>query len=69
MMQRLGCKVESAENGAVALEMLLAVPDDAAPVRPGMDPRASNDEKNFDVTFLDNQVCCYILRRKQVSVD
>lgn len=57
MMERLGCKVDMAENGQIALEMLLATSQadrDLCP--PGIDPRSGDATKNYDITFLDNQV-------------
>lgn len=51
---RIGCTVETAENGAVALEMLLKRTDtDGNPV--------DVDHKHFDCTFLDNQVSLDLL--------
>ena len=41
MMERLGCEVSDAENGAVALELLLKEKDGGG--------------ENFEVTFLDNR--------------
>jgi osomolarity two-component system, sensor histidine kinase SLN1 len=55
MMQRLGCIVSSAENGAVALDMLLAHAESPSGSEDGIDPRSSAPE-NYDITFLDNQV-------------
>ncbi|KAL8283844.1 hypothetical protein RQP46_005276 [Phenoliferia psychrophenolica] len=56
MMERLGCLVDSAENGKVALEMLLATTDaDKEETPPGVDPRSSAP-CSYDVTFLDNQM-------------
>ncbi|KAK4701055.1 hypothetical protein P7C70_g5186, partial [Phenoliferia sp. Uapishka_3] len=48
MMERLGCEVTTAENGAVALELLLQ-PADAATT-------SSATHSDFDITFLDNQM-------------
>lgn len=56
MMQRLGCIVSFAENGAVALDMLLAHSDSPSSSEDGIDPRSSAPQ-NYDITFLDNQVC------------
>ncbi|GAA5890425.1 hypothetical protein JCM5296_005044 [Sporobolomyces johnsonii] len=78
MMLRLGCKVETAENGKIALDLLLAPPEsdggdgtarqddiDAAErgvkrekkAGFGLDPRSGAEaHKNFDITFLDNQM-------------
>ncbi|KAL8276520.1 hypothetical protein RQP46_011068 [Phenoliferia psychrophenolica] len=42
MMERLGCEVSDAENGAVALELLL--------------DQKNGGGENFEVTFLDNQM-------------
>lgn len=54
MLMRIGCTVETAENGAVALEMLLKRTDtDGNPV--------DVDHKHFDCTFLDNQVSLDLL--------
>lgn len=61
MMQRLGCIVASAENGAVALEMILAGAAETANSSEsgiGIDPRSNNDAKLYDIVFLDNQVSC-----------
>ncbi|KAI5474272.1 histidine kinase, partial [Pseudohyphozyma bogoriensis] len=56
MMERLGCVVSTAENGAIALDMILNVPEGAAQeVRDGVDPR-SRAVKNYDIVFLDNQM-------------
>lgn len=55
MMTRLGCEVTTAENGAIALEMLLKT--DGVVGQDGIDPRAGeNGIRNFDITFLDNQM-------------
>ena len=58
MMQRLGCIVSTAENGAIALDMLLANADQSGASEGGIgvDPRSGNAVKNYDITFLDNQV-------------
>jgi len=81
MMSRLGCTVEAAENGKIALDLMLAAnpveqeeemmqsPDDIDAAEKGqrippkkkiafgIDPRSGVDaHKNFDITFLDNQV-------------
>ncbi|GAA5965270.1 hypothetical protein JCM21900_006071 [Sporobolomyces salmonicolor] len=78
MMLRLGCKVETAENGKIALDLLLAPAesDDSAGMAKlddvdaaergvkrqkkagfGLDPRSGVEaHKNFDITFLDNQM-------------
>ncbi|GAA6063145.1 hypothetical protein JCM10212_001193 [Sporobolomyces blumeae] len=81
MMSRLGCVVETAENGKIALDLLLAQPADEDPdiselprdevdaaekgqplarrkkTAFGIDPRSGADApRNFDITFLDNQV-------------
>lgn len=58
MMQRLGCIVSTAENGAIALDMLLAGsgPSGSSESGIGVDPRSGNATKNYDITFLDNQV-------------
>lgn len=55
MMQRLGCVVSFAENGAVALDMLLAHSESPTGAEHGIDPRSSAPQ-NYDITFLDNQV-------------
>lgn len=44
LLSRLGCNVQSAENGAIALEMLLGKEET---------PTLTSE---FDITFLDNQV-------------
>jgi osomolarity two-component system sensor histidine kinase SLN1 len=59
MMVRLGCTASTAENGQVALNMLLASEDSAAAAGKGdgTAPRAgSGSDKPFDIVFLDNQV-------------
>ncbi|KAM0754106.1 hypothetical protein T439DRAFT_353841 [Meredithblackwellia eburnea MCA 4105] len=48
MMERLGCEVSDAENGAIALEML------AQPL--GNEQSGDAISERFDVTFLDNQM-------------
>lgn len=69
LLARLGCKVATAENGAVALEMILdqsaattvtasgdqAATETAQSQGIGLDPRCVS-ERNYDVVFLDNQV-------------
>lgn len=57
MMERLGCTISSAENGQIALDMLLQVtdPPPASPTT-GIDPRSGSAKKNYDITFLDNQM-------------
>lgn len=47
MMVRLGCNVETAENGKIALDMLL---------HEGEEMQATQARKSYDITFLDNQV-------------
>lgn len=44
LLSRLGCNVSSAENGAIALDMLLGKDETPALT------------SEFDITFLDNQV-------------
>jgi osomolarity two-component system sensor histidine kinase SLN1 len=64
MLTRLGCKVFTAENGEVALEMILGSieltpsSDDSHPSGPILDqPGAPQAEENkFNVIFLDNQM-------------
>ncbi|CEQ40329.1 SPOSA6832_01943, partial [Sporobolomyces salmonicolor] len=93
MMLRLGCKVETAENGKIALDLLLAraESDDGVATAKlddvdaaergvkrekkagfGLDPRSGVEaHKNFDITFLDNQVRLFLssrcLRRHQAE--
>lgn len=50
MLTRLGCEVSTAENGQVALDMLLR-PEVAGEVR-----EAGTGRGNYDVCYLDNQV-------------
>ena len=50
MVSRIGCEVQTAEDGAVALEMILA------PEEPG----GSVPGHHFDIICLDNQVCTVI---------
>ncbi|KAK4697014.1 hypothetical protein P7C70_g8280, partial [Phenoliferia sp. Uapishka_3] len=47
MVERLGCQVESAENGAIALDMILATEDEDNP---------NEEPKHFDIILLDNQM-------------
>ncbi|KAM0787630.1 hypothetical protein ACM66B_003695 [Microbotryomycetes sp. NB124-2] len=60
MLERLGCLVLTAENGAIALDMLLAGSGlSASPEGVGIDPRSTLVKaapRNFEITFLDNQM-------------
>ncbi|KAK4051135.1 hypothetical protein OIV83_002957 [Microbotryomycetes sp. JL201] len=60
MLERLGCLVSTAENGAIALDMLLAGSGlSASQDGVGIDPRSTLDKdapRNFEITFLDNQM-------------
>lgn len=60
MLERLGCIVSTAENGAIALDMLLNGSGlKASPEGVGIDPRSTfslQSPRNFEITFLDNQV-------------
>ncbi|KAK4056812.1 hypothetical protein OIO90_002061 [Microbotryomycetes sp. JL221] len=60
MLERLGCLVSTAENGAIALDMLLSGSGlKASSEGVGIDPRStlsSNAPRNFEITFLDNQM-------------
>jgi len=82
-MSRLGCTVEAAENGKIALDLMLKAnpneqeetmqnPDDIDAAEKGerippkkkaafgIDPRSGVDaHKNYDITFLDNQVSSF----------
>lgn len=49
MMTRLGCIASSAENGQVALDMILRKEE-------GGDEETEREKKHFDIIFLDNQV-------------
>ena len=51
MLQRLGCVVESAPNGQVAVEMIVTSDDAPNSILPG-----PNHMKKYDVVFLDNQM-------------
>ncbi|KAG9023619.1 hypothetical protein FRB95_012714 [Tulasnella sp. JGI-2019a] len=64
MLTRIGCTVELAENGKMALDMICQVknPFTFAPVPPGEGPQRvqtpylSEREPKYDVVFLDNQM-------------
>jgi osomolarity two-component system, sensor histidine kinase SLN1 len=64
MLTRLGCKVFTAENGEVALEMILGAAeltpssDDSHPSGPILDQSGAiqAEESKFNVVFLDNQM-------------
>lgn len=69
MMERLGCEVTTAENGQVALDLLLGPPEregNSDATRPGAIAR---DVFTFDVTFLDNQVCIFARFARSVADD
>ncbi|KAF8308343.1 hypothetical protein DL93DRAFT_2171193 [Clavulina sp. PMI_390] len=50
MLQRIGCVVDTAENGQMALDMILGDAKDENAAHP------SKTESNYDVVFLDNQM-------------
>ncbi|KAF7309918.1 hypothetical protein MIND_00364100 [Mycena indigotica] len=57
MLERLGCRVSSAENGEVALQKILA--EDSSPVQSSASaepPPLVTGEPKFAVVFLDNQM-------------
>ncbi|KAG8878048.1 hypothetical protein FRB97_002835 [Tulasnella sp. 331] len=64
MLTRIGCVVELAENGKIALDMICQVknPFTFAPSQPGEQPKRvqtpymSEDQPRYDVIFLDNQM-------------
>jgi CheY-like chemotaxis protein len=68
MLTRLGCTVDTAENGKIALEKILGVGfDSPAKAEGGMAPAASvsferplpenqTQAPTYDVVFLDNQM-------------
>jgi osomolarity two-component system sensor histidine kinase SLN1 len=72
MLRRLGCIVETAENGQMALQMIVAPPQTpgtqvptptsiTAPSLPPSPMRANTEERRFAVVFLDNQMVRHLL--------
>ncbi len=54
MLQRLGCIVDTAQNGQVAVEMI--VTDDHDPISPTTNMPILNTLPKYNVVFLDNQM-------------
>jgi CheY-like chemotaxis protein len=54
MLQRLGCIVDTAQNGQVAVEMI--VTDDNDPISPTTSMPILNTLPKYNVVFLDNQM-------------
>ncbi|TDL25448.1 hypothetical protein BD410DRAFT_640014 [Rickenella mellea] len=58
MLSRLGCVIETAENGKIALEMIIARPAEqiALEETTSIASTAASQDVNYDVVFLDNQM-------------
>jgi osomolarity two-component system sensor histidine kinase SLN1 len=59
LLTRLGCNVSTAENGAIALQMILGLDNATPPPESGADnvpPWGSSSEGKYAIIFLDNQM-------------
>ncbi|KAJ7180800.1 histidine kinase [Mycena filopes] len=56
MLERMGCRVVTAENGEVALQRIVGIDHSPAPPVVGADTEPAPAEPRFAIIFLDNQM-------------